>query len=472
MKKKAVITVVFLVSVGLFWSPGVSGAVDDVTMVIPGEIPRFTATNEPILIGGIIHNVTVAMTQVSDNVTVIMYHGTEKPVNKTVMNYYEWSYLNGTWSDVIYDSYIKTGDCKRVGNDYYFHIGVSAMLDSFWTLLVLDDGVEEWNETVFVEGALQGPPSVSGDSLEIHIEPFTPLQVTATDPHMILRNIQNIPYNISVSFSAYAPFFSVYNTSGIFHPGEVRNIDVGFNAPSWSPQKITVWATVRTSPELMITPQMITLLQAFEIQFPINIWVVRTDYAIIDLGDIVIQYKDILREDFDTDVDTDLLVTGIKRAQLTVDTRDLDLLAMEFQGVTVGSPIDLPLSNTTERRVAVKVHTNVPGVTSYINYSIQSVDGTISHDFYTQINVGPGVIPPPEPIPISLIGIIFLIVTTLIAVVFLLLYSKRQRDKSLYIKRSITRKKGAARRKKRISEEQGDLRAKRKSKTRDSKKNQ
>ncbi len=470
MKKRAVITVVFLVSMGILIGPGVSGEVDGVNIFIPGESPSFTALNEPILIGGIIHNVSVALTQAYDNVTLIMYFGDAIPLNKTEMSYYEWSYDSGIWSDVIYDSYIKEENCERIGNDYFFHIGVSAMPDSYWTFLVFNDGVEDWNETVFIEGALQGPPSVSGDSLEIHIEPFTPLQVRATDPHMILRNIQNIPYNISVSFDAYAPFFTVYNTSGIFHPGEVRNIDVGFNAPSWSPKKLTVWATVRTAPELMITPQMITLLQAFEIQFPINIWVVRTDYAIIDLGDIVIQYKNILREDFDVDVNTDLLITGSKNAQLTVDTLDLELMSLEFQDVTVGSPIDLPLSTTAERRVAVNVHTNVPDAIAFINYSIQSVDGTVSHEFYTQINVGPGELPPPEPIPISLIGIIFLIVTILIAVIFLTVYGKRQRDKSLYIKRSITRKKGDLRSQKRTSKKQGDLRDKRKSKQRDTKK--
>ena len=100
MKKRAVITVVFLVSMGLFWSPGASGAVDGVTIFIPGESPRFTTSNEPILIGGIIHNVSVALAQVSDNVTIIMYFGAEIPQNKTEMSYYQWSYNNSLWRDV------------------------------------------------------------------------------------------------------------------------------------------------------------------------------------------------------------------------------------------------------------------------------------------------------------------------------------------------------------------------------------
>jgi hypothetical protein len=102
------------------------------------------------IVAGIIHNITLSISQASANVTLRAYFsGSIIIANNT--NNYSWSYSSGVWADDLYGYYIKN-ESARYGTAYCFNIALdSTAWVGNWRFVTIVNGTEVSNNIIMVE---------------------------------------------------------------------------------------------------------------------------------------------------------------------------------------------------------------------------------------------------------------------------------------------------------------------------------
>ena len=427
------------------WLPTASQAqvVDSVTIAMLDYPPRQATSGDYALVGGVLHNITVSLSQASDNVRLTAYLDTElNATNNT--NYYQWSHQAGNWSDELYAYFIREAESSRQGNTFSFIIGTAAgAQEGTWRLAVFVDDVEEYNNTFELERPWAGI-SMTAPTFYFQVVPYGSGYISsynAADPvnstDFNTRNIGNVPIEMSITFDQFNAQFGTTNSTGIFSPGDDRTHFVEFQAQPWSPRKFTVKGRVTGEPQILVTPATVSCNVAPQTVFDVVVIVARQGYDVFQIEGVTVQYKRLFPAQYRGTIKMDLYLTGNRSVYFGADGDNLTISDIHYLGESKNDNFLLSLRDDSEAHITVNVTCSYPpprgqsSMSAYANFAIELSDFSDSGTFAAVVVVGqssgggdddPGLGPP------SLIALAVILAAVCIIGVFLF---KTKRDAEL-----------------------------------------
>lgn len=364
-----------LLAISLFPPPLHSApSVSDLTVSIPGEKEVFK-DDMPVIVRGLIHNISFSVSPLSGNITLRMYYSPSTAQDE--QSFYQWSYNTdeGAWSDDLYGRFIDIDNCSAVAGSLSFHVGIATSSSlGEWTLLVIDDGVTYLNRTVYVEDYTVGLAVQSVNTVFV-ISPFTTENKTA-QYHVRVENKGNIPLKLSVLFGEYQTLFSVSNISEPLHVGEKRDLYVTLNPIPWSPRVVSnITGIIHPEvPAYLISSQGVSLTTTADQTFNLAIKVVREGYNLVMLGDTAIEYRDSITADYNNQFSVDLYLSSVNStgsADLKITSELLDIDSVTVDNKSSGSNMTLELNDEGERHVVITARPASPSTTAHLYYDIR-----------------------------------------------------------------------------------------------------
>src|SRR5256712_2845511 len=250
--------VVFLLLIAIamvLGPPDVRAAAPDLSLHMVGEAPQFDGTT-PVFVAGIWHEIDVNLTAApSQNVTLRAFLPGGTPVGPA--NTYAWDFnpVTGSWTDPLYNAFIRTGLSYESGPLVVFVVGVDAdAAVGLWTLTASVGGTTATSETVEVQAA-QVSYGLSTPEFTFRVDPFTSAQASSQTGNVYLRTINqgNVPLGMLVSFDTLQSAFSVVNPSNVAHLGSDARYFLALSLGPLPPQVITVTARTNVTP-LYVVP--------------------------------------------------------------------------------------------------------------------------------------------------------------------------------------------------------------------------
>jgi hypothetical protein len=403
---------------------------------MPGESPRFTDGNVPIIVAGVLHYINVSVDAAHSNVTIVCHPGTTVPTVQNDTNYYSWAWRNGVWSDAKYGTYINLSQCSVGANNIYkFAVGMAASASNgIWNLTIFVDGVVDWAGDVAIEAPNAGF-SLSRPDFFFTVSPFRTQSVSSYDPtnqsfYVRSNNMGNVPLKWQFSFNPLGSYFTISNDSTVSHPGEQRLHYIGFNAPSWSPRELKVKGTIKGEPTYFTSAATVALVPAFEQEFSISVNVQRSGYTLLDFGKVTVQYvKNVPLLKFGNSTTIDAYFTGEGSATLALEEDNITITSATLDDVTVDpASIVMTLSNTTERHLRITLKAEKASQTAFtarIIYKLGWSDGGAAREelFSTAVTVDKVPTGYKEPVNINWLAIIAIIAVVVVLVGFMAYYS-------------------------------------------------
>ncbi len=334
--------------------PGTEAQVLDSVTYLMGEVPQGK------IVGGIVHNVTIRLTQPAANITLRAY----LEAGFTVSNYstnYSWTYASGTWTDDLYDYYVQP-ESNTYGNYYCFHIAVdSNVYPGTWRWIVDVDGTEEYNQPMLVEIPVAGI-RMSSPTFYPNIYPFGEGYYNSSYSEGVnysksvrTENIGNVPLDLTINYNRLNGLFETSNCTETFFPGEMRYHVVEFQAQSWSPRKFTVKGLIKGVPQLVMTPDTISCIVAPQITFDVVVTVARQGYEVYQMEGVTVQYKEFYTSIYNDDLTLDMYLSGNRSVYLSGDMDRLTMNFIEFEDEEYTEPLLLELSDEYELHVLVNI---------------------------------------------------------------------------------------------------------------------
>ncbi len=332
--------------------------IDSVTYLM-GDIPQGK------IVGGIVHNITIQLTQPAVNVTLRAY----LDGGFTASNYstnYSWTYDSGVWTDNLHDFFLKP-ESNIYGNYYCFHISLHR--DAYpgtWRWIVDVDGVEEYNMPMLVvipnAGIEMSAPTFYPDIYPYGEGYYNSSYSEGVNNSKRVRttNIGNVPLDLTITYSNLNGLFKTSNCTEIFLPGEVRYHFVEFQAQSWSPRKFTVKGLIEGVPQLEMTPDTISCIVAPRTTFDVVVTVARQGYEVYQMEGVTVQYKEFYTSKFKDDLTLDMYLSGNRSVYLSGDMDRLTMNFMEFQEEQYTEPLLMELSDDFELHVLVNITCSDP----------------------------------------------------------------------------------------------------------------
>lgn len=410
-----------------FASAPVRSAVEvtDLEIKMPGEMPAYSG-GSPVIVRGLIHNISFALSQVSGNITLKMHYGTSNSSSYSDKTAYQWSFnsTSDVWSDDLYGRYIKTGDCSVAGNVVSFHAGIStSAYTGVWSLSIYINGDKIYNTTVSVTDYTVGL-AVQSVNTVFTVSPFSSESKTA-EYHVRVENKGNIPLKIYVLFGDYQRLFTVTNTSEILHVGEKRDLYITLNSIPWSPRVVNITGVVHPAvPEYLVSEDTVTLSTVADQTFNLRIDVVRQGYNLVRIGNTMVQYRDDITANYGDTVAVDMYLSSVNStgtAELSISADLLNISSVMVDDKASGRDFTVQLTNDTERHVRVLVMPEKPSSTAYLNYDIRDSETAERDVLTTEIVVGVSISPEGSDgmILLILISIAALFIISIIFITFI-----------------------------------------------------
>ena len=427
-------------------------SVDSVTYLM-GDIPQGR------IVGGIVHNITIDLDGSASNVTLIAYaEGGFSVSNYT--NNYSWTYDSGTWTDNIYDYYMKE-ESNIFGNTYCFHVAIDSQAKpGTWRWIVEVDGVEEYNNPMLVV-APKAEITMSAPTFYPRIFPYGEgyynswnSEVPVNSSFVRTANTGNVPLDMKIYYDSFNSLFATTNGTGTYLPGENREHYVEFQAQSWSPRKFIVKGFIHGTPQLVMTPDTISFIVALQTSFDVVVTVARQGYEIYQMDGVTVQYKKFYSSKYTEEFFMDMYLTGNKSVYLSGETEDLTLNFMLFQEEEHTDPLLMVLSDDVEQFVRTNITCSVSpaenqaSILAYADFNLELEDDTGSGDFRCTVVVAsiPDVIDvPPLLEPNVLVLIIIVIVFVAIGLVLFRAQRKTEADNRKDLEDRIRQKKEQSR---------------------------
>ena len=379
-------------------SPARSAAeVTDLEIKMPGEVPAYSG-GSPVIVRGLIHNISFKLSQVSGNITLKMYYGTFNSSSYSDKTAYQWSFnsTSNVWSDDLYGRYIKAENCSVAGNVVSFHAGIStSAYTGVWSLSIYLNGDKIYNTTVSVTDYTVGL-AVQSVNTVFTVSPFSSESRTA-EYHVRVENKGNIPLKISVLFGDYQRLFTVTNASEPLHVGEKRDLYITLNSIPWSPRVVNITGVVHPAvPEYLVSEDTVTLSTVADQTFNLRIEVVRQGYNLVKIGNTMVQYRDDITANYGDTVAVDMYLSSVNstgEADLSISADLLNISSVMVDDKASDHDLTVQLTNDTERHVRILVIPEKPSTTAYLNYDVRDSLTSERDVLTTEIVVGVSINP-------------------------------------------------------------------------------
>src|SRR3989442_4287802 len=341
--------------------PEVRAAAPDLSFHMVGEAPQFDGTT-PVLVAGIWHEIDVNLTAApSQNVTLQAFLPGGTPVGPA--NTYAWDFnpVIGSWTDPLYNAFIRTDLSYESGPLVVFVVGVDAdAAVGLWTLTASVGGTTATSETVEVQAA-QVSYGLSTPEFTFRVDPFTSAQASSQTGNVYLRTINqgNVPLGMLVSFDTLQSAFSVVNPSNVAHLGSDARYFLALSLGTLPPQVITVTARTNVTP-LYVVPSAgaSRVLDVVQHPFAITVEVGHSGYAIQTIGNVVFQTLATVKATYASLTTWQVYLTGAQNVTL-----DVGATGVRLKSVFSGSPalaFPAPLTLEPDADLPLTVQIEVP----------------------------------------------------------------------------------------------------------------
>jgi cbb3-type cytochrome oxidase subunit 3 len=415
------------------------------------------------IVAGIIHNITLSISQASANVTLRAYFsGSIIIANNT--NNYSWSYSSGVWADDLYGYYIKN-ESARYGTAYCFNIALdSTAWVGNWRFVTIVNGTEVSNNIIMVERPVAGL-SMSAPTFYFQVVPYGTGFISSWKSNDVVnssslstKNIGNVPMTFRITYETMNSLFTTTNSTGTSNPEEQRTHFISFQAQSWSPRKFTVKGKVNGEPQLLMTPNTVTTIVAAQTTFDVVVTVARPGYQIYQMDGVTVQYKSFYSSAYKQKLSLDMYLTGNKSVYLSQDVKNLTFNNY-YNQVTQETTDDIlfALRDDVEQQVVVNITCSSappwkqPSMITYANFNLSLSDNTGTGRFTSNVVVSS--VPEENnefPVPMNVFVIVILVIVFVAIALFMFrAYRKTEEEKRKELEEKIRRKKERARKQRR-----------------------
>ena len=412
------------------------------------------------IVAGIVHNITISLNQPAATITLKAYLDSGFSVSNFTNNY-SWTYASGTWTDDLYDYYIKDAS-THYGNNYCFHVAVdSTSTPGTWRWIVMVDGAVEYEQTRQVEEPVAGI-SMSSPTFYPWVFPYGTgyynswnFASPGNSTNLKTRNIGNVPLDLTITYDRLNGLFQTTNSTGTFFPGEERTHYVEFQAQSWSPRKFTVKGLIHGEPQLVMTPNTISCIIAPQTTYDVVVTVARQGYDIYQMEGVTVQYKKFYTSKYKDDFTLDMYLTGNRSVYLDGDMDGLEMNFMEFQNETYTEPLLLALTDNTESHVLVNITCsrspleNQASILTYANFDLELEYNSATGRFTSTVVVAsiPDVVTPTILEANIVVILVLVAVFIIIGIVLFMAHRKTELERRRELEERIRQKKENSRRK-------------------------
>jgi len=427
-------------------------------------ITRYGTVSSTI-VAGIIHNITITLSQPSDNLT-LRASPSLGFVKGNFTNNYSWSYSSGLWADDLYGYYIKNGSA-RYENSYCFNIAVDAScVFGNWNFVVLVDDVIVGTHVKQVEVA-RSSLTMSAPKFYFNLMPYGTGYISSWKPDNVSQseslstsNSGNVALTIRFTFESMQTYgtsisFGATNSTGTSLPGAARTHYIDFQAQQWSPREFTVKGYVSGEPQLLVTPNTVSTNTTVRQTFDIVVTVARPGYSIFQMDNVVVQYKKFYNAPYKESLSLDMYLTGNKSVYMGNEMMNLKFNHFQYMGNTTKEDLLLVLKDDVEFNVIANITCSTPPPTlSLANFTFKLADNTATGKLTTNVIVKTSSITEKEnELPVSasmLIIAILVIVFVIIGLLLFRVYAKTKEERRRELEDRIRKKKEKAKKRRRV----------------------
>lgn len=419
-----ILTILFCLPLCANYVTEASSNSTELTIYLPDQEPVFIS-GRPRMITGVINVIDVSYTG-EGSVSLTMYHGETEPDDKTKENYYQWGY-DGDGFYCLYGDFIDLEKSSIQDNKLSLHAGtiVTAEL-GLWTAIVVGTETETYQIEMDIPKAGIG---LSAPDYFFSTSPFSGEYFYSSDRRQHFRTINNgnIPMRLEVDYDIMGEYISTTNTTGVLDMGEERYHHLTFATPIWGPRRVEISASVRGVPHIEpITPATIQLIQLPQFTFSVTIEIVRPGFRLLELGDVIVQYRPEASVGFLNTTTLELYMSGDTRVSLTTSTSRLSLESTVFNEQERGSSFNVPLASDREDLITYTVKGIEANAVGELTYILQW--GNHTEHITTEVTTGPA----PEGYTEddssrNIIGLAFVILTIVVALLLLVIFSRKKR---------------------------------------------
>lgn len=380
---------------GLPFGGSAQAAVTGITIRMVDEAPLSTPGGTPILVAGIWHELSLDLSSPVDSVAVnATLPGATPDGMRTT---YRWTWdAAGTWSDPLYDTFIRPDLSWSDGARLTFVIGVDAQATpGLWRFVVFEGSAPATALDVAVEAPVLSY-GLSAADFNLQVEPFTAAVRSSrpTGQYIRVANQGNVPLRLAVSFDLLESELSLENPVDVAHVYSEAIYYVQLASSPRPPSVIEVHGVSRVE-ALHVVPSSgaTTINPSVEGTFSLHVRVGRSGYAIQVIGNIAFQTLETVRVDYGAIVTWQVFLTGGQSVSLSIAASNARLVGAFAGGALLSLPATLPLSADSEYPVTVQVEANQPGTAS-VTFTIRLLTTGETRTYTTSVLVTGG--PPPS----------------------------------------------------------------------------
>jgi hypothetical protein len=366
--------------------------VTDLTIHIPGEAPLATPGGTPILVAGIWHEVSVNLSATVGSVAINATLPGATPDGIRTTYRWTWEAATGTWSDPLYDMFIRPDLSSAAGLRVTFVVGLDARaMAGLWRFLVFEGNALSASLDVAVEAPVLSY-GLSAADFDFQVEPFTATDLSSRPSGQYIRvtNQGNVPLRLAGSFDVLQGELSIENPTDVAHVYSEARYYVRLAANPHPPSLIEVRGISRIE-ALYVVPSSgaATINPSVEGTFSLALRVGRSGYAVKVVGNVVFQTLESIRADYGTIATWQVYLTGQQNVSLSIDVSNARFVGAFARGEALSFPATLAVSGNTEMPVTVQVQADRPGAAS-VTFTIHLLTTGDTRTFTTSILVTGG----------------------------------------------------------------------------------
>lgn len=406
--KNITILLLFILSSTFICFPAYADESVSLNIHIIGQPEQFE-NDKPKVVAGLWHEMTFeGISSHKNELILTVYQGDVEPEEKTVKNFYEWTYVSSvteSWEKTTTygNKTINPSRCLLTSDEVRFCIGIPDYLNDGifhreeWTIELSSLDTTLFKDSFYLEKPTRGFAKSHGDYISFSVDPFTIMNIDAKS-YFTLKNTGNVPLNITIDYNALDDHLIYTESSKQISAFEKQNYKVAINSLSWRPQRIQQYGTATATVsnyyllDQDVSGTAISLQTALVIDSPkINIFVGHNSYELTTLDEstgLSFQHQRMVSMQEGETKTINSYLSGEGTATISIEVEgNLSLIQIKKNDEPIQSSFTVISTNAEEQTIGVQLKALSENQDGIISYIVETEKGTKT--FATQIDVGP-----------------------------------------------------------------------------------
>ncbi len=346
----------------------------------------------PEMISGVWNYLNLSISpEPGGNLNLVAFYGSFLPSNKTIMDYYEWSYSSGnnSWFDPVYGSYVNSSSSSAANGFYSFVCGMfDKAYPGEWTLELMNGSTMMTSVSFYVTEPSAGM-TFSAPDFELVVAPYTYSTVSSSNwsQYAMTTNTGSIPETISFSFPSQDYMSATANTI-VLQPGQSLNHFIVVTSGNWTPQLILFSGTVTASFTGVISANDSAQYTPV-VQFPLSgtIEVGHSGYVLGEVQNVTVQFRQSISAAYARQSSELIYLSGSGVTDVSVASSSASILYISGEGQNSTNTIQIVLPNGTEVPVLIGFKADERVSAATISITLSAPGSPFTKTFSTQVAV-------------------------------------------------------------------------------------